>query len=73
MLSGVPTALTMSLSLQTPENSGPIKSVIRDADCFEQMTGTEPSNPGHDMHKTGRMDNTSHITEHTSCIVHPSR
>lgn len=20
---------------------------------FEQMTGTEPSNPGHELHKTG--------------------
>ena len=27
-------------------NSGPIKSVIRDADCFEQMTGTEASYQG---------------------------
>ena len=34
-------------------NSGPVKLVIRDADCFEQMTGTKPSNPGHALHKTG--------------------
>ena len=22
---------------------------------FEQMTGTEPSNPGHELHKTGAL------------------
>ncbi|TVQ03966.1 MAG: hypothetical protein EA359_07880 [Balneolaceae bacterium] len=35
-------------------NSGAITSVIRDADCFEQMTGTEPKKPGYALHKTGK-------------------
>jgi len=53
LLSGVPAALKTSLAHPIPEyriaipsgNSGAVTSVIRDADCFEQMTGTEPSKP----------------------------
>ena len=37
-------------------NSGAIKLVIRDADCFEQITGTEASYQGHALHKTGKRD-----------------
>ena len=37
-------------------SGGPIKSVIRDADCFEQITDTEASYQGHALHKTGKTD-----------------
>ena len=37
-------------------SGGPIKSVIRDADCFEQITGIIASYQAHALHKTGEWE-----------------